>query len=66
MAVGTTTVVESDVGAGAGASAAVTETADTAIVIRAMTAKSLIIFIASMKELCNSILNRFYGREGGE
>ncbi|MFS8005861.1 hypothetical protein Hanom_Chr13g01242371 [Helianthus anomalus] len=56
MAVGTNPAVASDAGAGAGASDAVTVMAETAITITIMRVKSFIIFIASMKELYNSIL----------
>ena len=55
MAVGMKTVVASEVGAGAGAWAE-TETAETAIAITIIMAKRFIIFIDSMKELCNSNL----------
>lgn len=57
------TVVASEVGAGAGASAAETEMAETAIVITIIMAKSFIIFVESMNELCNSILDEDCGRE---
>ncbi|KAI3791264.1 hypothetical protein L2E82_04976 [Cichorium intybus] len=63
-AVETKAVVASEVGAGAGASWAETETAETAIIMTIIIAKSFIIFIASMKDLCNSILNEDLGEKG--
>ncbi|KAL4591277.1 hypothetical protein LXL04_004235 [Taraxacum kok-saghyz] len=53
-AVGTKTAVAPAVGAGAGASAAETEMAETATITTSITAKSFIIFNASMKLLWDS------------
>lgn len=59
MTVGTKTVEAPAVGAGAGASAAetVTEKAETTIIITSIAAKSFIVFKASMKLLCDSVLD---------
>lgn len=65
MAVGTKTVEAPAVGAGAGASAAetVTEKAETTIIITSIAAKSFIVFKASMKLLCDSVVDGEMRRE---